>query len=191
MRGLFVTGTDTGVGKTWVGATLARLLSQRGVSVRPRKPVESGCHRSEEGLLPWDAEVLFGRRAPLEVEVGSGKGLFLRSAAVERPEVDFLGIEIGPKYARFAAAGLAKRAIPNAVVAIAALGVELEALSPQSSSILIVLAVLTGVIAPIAFRWLSAGEHQDTSSATMAAGAQLILPARGPHARPRPPRSPR
>jgi len=71
---------------------------------------------------PWDAEVLFGRGAPLEVEVGSGKGLFLRSAAVERPDVDFLGIEIGPKYARFAAAGLVKRAIPNAVVVIADAG---------------------------------------------------------------------
>ncbi len=68
---------------------------------------------------PWDAAALFGRRAPLEVEVGSGKGLFLRTAAAGRPETDFLGIEIAAKYARFSAAGLAKRAIPNAVVAIA------------------------------------------------------------------------
>ena len=30
---------------------------------------------------PWDAAALFGRAAPLEVEVGSGKGLFLRNAA--------------------------------------------------------------------------------------------------------------
>ncbi len=27
---------------------------------------------------PWSAEVLFGRQAPLEVEVGTGKGMFLR-----------------------------------------------------------------------------------------------------------------
>ena len=57
---------------------------------------------------PWDAEAVFGRRAPLEVEVGSGKGLFLKTAAAARPDVDFLGIEIAPKYARFSAAGLAK-----------------------------------------------------------------------------------
>jgi tRNA (guanine-N7-)-methyltransferase len=63
---------------------------------------------------PWDATVLFGRAAPLEVEVGSGKGLFLRSAAAAQPEVDFLGIEIAQKYARFAAAGLATRGISNA-----------------------------------------------------------------------------
>lgn len=68
---------------------------------------------------PWDAEALFGRRAPLEVEVGSGKGLFLRTAAADRPEVDFLGIEVSGKYARFAAAGLAKRAIKNALVVVA------------------------------------------------------------------------
>ncbi|MBN1589893.1 MAG: tRNA (guanosine(46)-N7)-methyltransferase TrmB [Pirellulales bacterium] len=65
---------------------------------------------------PWQPETLFGRRASLEVEVGSGKGLFLRGAAAARPEVDFLGIEIGQKYARFAAAALVKRELDNAVV---------------------------------------------------------------------------
>ena len=65
---------------------------------------------------PWDASLLFGREAPLEVEVGSGKGLFLQSAAVALPEHNFLGIEIAHKYARFAAARLAKHALPNAIV---------------------------------------------------------------------------
>jgi tRNA (guanine-N7-)-methyltransferase len=67
---------------------------------------------------PWNAEHLFRRRAPLEVEIGSGKGLFLRSASAQRPGVDFLGIEISPKYARFAAAGLAKRSTGNALVVV-------------------------------------------------------------------------
>ena len=67
---------------------------------------------------PWDPQVLFGRRASLEVEVGSGKGLFLRIAAARRPDVDFLGVEIAAKYARFAAAALAKRGLSNAVVVI-------------------------------------------------------------------------
>jgi tRNA (guanine-N7-)-methyltransferase len=65
---------------------------------------------------PWDAAALFGRAAPLEVEVGTGKGLFLRSAAAERPEADFLGIEVAQKYAQFAAAGLAKAGLRNALV---------------------------------------------------------------------------
>jgi tRNA (guanine-N7-)-methyltransferase len=65
---------------------------------------------------PWDATALFGRVAPLEVEMGSGKGLFLSSAAAERPEHNFLGIEIAARYARFAAARLASARLPNAVI---------------------------------------------------------------------------
>ena len=70
----------------------------------------------EQLSRPWDAAALFGGTAPLEVEVGSGKGLFLRNVAADRPEVDFLGIEIAGKYARFAAAGLAKAGLRNALV---------------------------------------------------------------------------
>ena len=55
MRGLFVTGTDTGVGKTFVTAGLARLLSDRGLRVGVMKPVETGCDRCGDDLLPADA----------------------------------------------------------------------------------------------------------------------------------------
>jgi tRNA (guanine-N7-)-methyltransferase len=65
---------------------------------------------------PWDAATLFSRAAPLEIEVGSGKGLFLRSAAAARPEANFLGIEIARKYAEFTAAAMAKRNLQNAVI---------------------------------------------------------------------------
>lgn len=58
MRGVFITGTDTGVGKTRIGAALAHLLLRRGVRVRPRKPVESGCPTGPDGLVPQDAVVL-------------------------------------------------------------------------------------------------------------------------------------
>lgn len=63
-RGLFVTGTDTGVGKTHISAILAHQLNHRGLVVRPRKPVESGCLRGEGGLIPVDA-------ATLQVAAGS------------------------------------------------------------------------------------------------------------------------
>jgi tRNA (guanine-N7-)-methyltransferase len=65
---------------------------------------------------PWSAGKLFQRNAPLEVEVGSGKGLFLQLAATASPEHDFLGIEIAGKYARHAAARLAKDRLPNAIM---------------------------------------------------------------------------
>jgi tRNA (guanine-N7-)-methyltransferase len=82
---------------------------------------------------PWNAALLFGRQAPLEVEVGSGKGLFLRNAARSRPEADFLGIEIAAKYARFAAAMLVKGNLNNAIVVQAdALRIFAELLSDAS-----------------------------------------------------------
>ncbi len=65
---------------------------------------------------PWDSELLFGRVAPLELEIGSGKGLFIKNAAQKFSEHDFLGIEIGQKYARFSAARLANRSQRNAVM---------------------------------------------------------------------------
>ena len=70
----------------------------------------------EELPRPWDAGALFGRHAPLEVEVGSGKGLFLTSAAAQTPEHDFLGIELAPRYARHVAGRLAQRNLRNAIV---------------------------------------------------------------------------
>jgi len=44
----------------------------------------------EDPPRPWSSETLFEREADMEVEVGSGKGLFLRTAAATRPEVNFL-----------------------------------------------------------------------------------------------------
>lgn len=56
---------------------------------------------------------LFAREAPLEIEVGSGKGLFLTRATEAHPDRNFVGIEIAGKYARYAAARLAKVARRN------------------------------------------------------------------------------
>ena len=66
MHGLFVTGTDTGVGKTRVATALAHALAARGVRVHARKPVESGVD-AREG--PLDAQALreaAGAHEPLE-----------------------------------------------------------------------------------------------------------------------------
>lgn len=52
---LFLSGTDTGVGKTYVGTLLLRELLARGVNAFAVKPVESGCENSPEGgLIPAD-----------------------------------------------------------------------------------------------------------------------------------------
>jgi len=55
---LFVTGTDTGVGKTRVAAALCRGLAARGNRVAAMKPVASGCTLTPEGLRNEDAVLL-------------------------------------------------------------------------------------------------------------------------------------
>ncbi|TXL61548.1 tRNA (guanosine(46)-N7)-methyltransferase TrmB [Aeromicrobium terrae] len=42
----------------------------------------------------FDPEAVFGRRAPLVVEIGSGRGEALVAAAAAQPDVDFLGLEV-------------------------------------------------------------------------------------------------
>ena len=55
MRGIFVTGTDTGIGKTHVAASLVRALRAQGVAAIGMKPVASGCEQTAEGLRNSDA----------------------------------------------------------------------------------------------------------------------------------------
>lgn len=54
LRGLFVSGTDTGVGKTVVACALVRALGARGIDVGVMKPVETGV--GDAG--PLDAQAL-------------------------------------------------------------------------------------------------------------------------------------
>jgi dethiobiotin synthetase len=56
--GLFVTGTDTGVGKTYVSAGIAKALKRRCVDVGVMKPAETGCRMRTGRLMPKDALVL-------------------------------------------------------------------------------------------------------------------------------------
>lgn len=79
-----------------------------------------------EELAPWNWEApklapetrlnwsqFFGNERPVEVEVGMGKGLFLLTQAVARPDVNFLGIEVVRKYQLYAATRYAIRKLPN------------------------------------------------------------------------------
>ncbi len=57
---LFVTGTDTGVGKTRVAAALCHAMAARGLRVAAMKPVASGCMLTADGLRNDDALTLLG-----------------------------------------------------------------------------------------------------------------------------------
>lgn len=67
--GLFITGTDTGVGKTLVTCGLAALFRESGYKVGVMKPAETGCEERDGRLFPQDAFYLkeaSGCEAPLE-----------------------------------------------------------------------------------------------------------------------------
>ncbi|MFG0286810.1 MAG: tRNA (guanine(46)-N(7))-methyltransferase TrmB [Rhodopirellula sp. JB044] len=70
-----------------------------------------------EDLPPMlSSQSLFGNDLPLEIEVGSGKGLFIQTESERRPGHNYFGIEIAKKYAAHAAARLAKRKRANAMM---------------------------------------------------------------------------
>ncbi len=54
-KGIFITGTDTGVGKTYVAAGIASALEQSGIDVGVMKPAETGCAVRKGRMIPQDA----------------------------------------------------------------------------------------------------------------------------------------
>ena len=57
MKGVFVTGSNTGVGKTTVAIEIVRHISKTR-AVKVRKPVETNCELSEQSYIPKDAIAL-------------------------------------------------------------------------------------------------------------------------------------
>jgi dethiobiotin synthetase len=66
-RGYFITGTDTGVGKSCVSVALLRALQRQGLCVVGMKPVASGCEETADGLRNEDA-LLLQQYASLRVD---------------------------------------------------------------------------------------------------------------------------
>ena len=95
--GVFVTGTDTGCGKTRVGCALARRAREAGRTVRILKPVETGCEAGPDGeLRPADARALaaaaaddspLDRLCPYRLPLAAAPEVAAREAGVSiRPE---------------------------------------------------------------------------------------------------------
>ena len=99
-RGLFVTGTDTGVGKTFVAAGLAAAFRKERVSIGVMKPVETGCRKRRGQRIPQDGLFLmkmagsadsieevvpYRLSAPLAPRVAAElEGVEIRLACIER-----------------------------------------------------------------------------------------------------------
>ncbi|MBV9124735.1 MAG: methyltransferase domain-containing protein [Planctomycetes bacterium] len=69
-----------------------------------------------EGRLSWEA--LFGRRAPVVLDLGCGNGRFLIGSAVWRPDHDHLGVDILPVVIRYATRRGNQRGLTNLRLAV-------------------------------------------------------------------------
>ncbi len=68
--GIFITGTDTGIGKTFVGTRLVRALAAKAIDVGVMKPAETGCSVTGGVPVPQDAQELLaasGADDPLDL----------------------------------------------------------------------------------------------------------------------------
>jgi tRNA (guanine-N7-)-methyltransferase len=61
--------------------------------------------------LVWSE--IFGREAPTDIEIGSGKGKFLNEIATLHPERNLLAVERSPKYQRLCCDRVARRGLDN------------------------------------------------------------------------------
>ncbi|MBM4284524.1 MAG: dethiobiotin synthase [Deltaproteobacteria bacterium] len=92
-HGVFVTGTDTNVGKTWVAAGLTWAVRRRDINACYFKPVQSGCPEEGGRLIPTDAAFagnLAGLDEPLELLTPVALRLPLAPAVAAREE----GVEV-------------------------------------------------------------------------------------------------
>jgi tRNA (guanine-N7-)-methyltransferase len=69
--------------------------------------------KSEDLTGEVDFEDIFGRRGPIHIEIGSGKGTFLVSQAKNNPDVNFLAIERANKYYRFTVDRIGRWSLKN------------------------------------------------------------------------------
>ena len=78
---------------------------------RPGQKLDLSRHLYESEQLPSElsSSSLFQNDLPLELEIGSGKGLFIDNASEQNPTHNFVGVEIIAKYAKHSAAKLARK----------------------------------------------------------------------------------
>jgi tRNA (guanine-N7-)-methyltransferase len=86
-------------------------------SVRPREEwTQTALKRYPEGRIHWPT--LFGRDAPVVLDIGCGNGRFLLASAVARPDHDHLGIDTLPVVIRYARRRGNQRGLTNVNYAV-------------------------------------------------------------------------
>jgi dethiobiotin synthetase len=109
VRGWFITGTDTGVGKTVVSLALMQLLQQRGDSVLGMKPVASGCEHTPAGLRNDDA-LRLQQQSSLQLDYALVNPYAFEPAIAPHLAAAAAGVRIEPAVIAAACARLAAQA---------------------------------------------------------------------------------
>jgi dethiobiotin synthetase len=103
-RGLFIVGTDTCVGKTYVATAIVRELAEAGWRVGVYKPAASGCRRvgrttvSEDALALWEAAGRPGKLAAVCPQRFAAPLAPHLAAKEERKEIDSRRLRSGLQY---------------------------------------------------------------------------------------------
>ncbi len=79
----------------------------------PREDLSPYFQTLDDLPRPFDWEAFFGNDQPIEIDVGSGRGLFLIRTGLENPDTNYVGIEIDYREGRRAARRAVKREMPN------------------------------------------------------------------------------
>ena len=124
MRGLFVTGTDTGVGKTVLSAALTAAIAATGERVRAFKPVVTGLEQSAvvaDAANPVAERATEGAEAPSAGAAWPADHVLLGAAAGMAPEI-VSPLRFGPAVSPHFAAELAGAPIEPERLLAAAIG---------------------------------------------------------------------
>jgi tRNA (guanine-N7-)-methyltransferase len=82
-----------------------------GTILPPESWAKTALKKIPEGPLDW--QVLFGRSAPIVIDIGCGNGRSMLTSAVARPEMDHLGVDILPVVIRYATRRGNQRGLAN------------------------------------------------------------------------------
>ena len=77
---IFISGTNTEVGKTFISQNIIKIFESKGIMVNPFKPIETGCILKSSKLLPHDSTIFFKAIRPLSIIKKSPESEFIFSS---------------------------------------------------------------------------------------------------------------
>ncbi|MCE5233180.1 MAG: dethiobiotin synthase [Mizugakiibacter sp.] len=111
--GVFVAGTDTGIGKTWASCALLHALRDAGLDAVGMKPVASGSEATPQGLRNADALALQAASAPPQPDYAALNPVALAEPVSPHLAARAAGVEItlAPLRAAYASLGAGRDAV--------------------------------------------------------------------------------